>query len=123
MQPGGYLVLGSFRNIILGRRSDDSDSDSDYLFEDVTAVEIRAAVVHGPSRYAVGVRRRFWLRHDGASEIFPRDIHSEQLNRRRHRHEVRRWLETELCLSSLGLFGQEYGERGSVTECFSPFAV
>ena len=90
-------VRRSFRNIILGRRSDDSDSDSDYLFEDVTAVEIRAAVVHGPSRYAVGVRRRFWLRHDGASEIFPRDIHSEQLNRRRHRHEVRRWLETELC--------------------------
>ncbi|MEP1216422.1 MAG: hypothetical protein ABJM11_20460 [Marinobacter sp.] len=95
LQPGGYLVLGSFRNIILGRRSEDSDSD--YLFEDVTSVEIRAAVVHGPSRHPVGVRRRFWLRHEGESEIFPRNIHSQQLNRRRDRHEVRRWLEAELC--------------------------
>ncbi len=95
LQPGGYLVLGSFRNIILGRRSDDSDSD--YLFEDITAVEIRAAVVHGPSRYPVGVRRSFRLEHERQTEIFPRNIHSEQLNRRRDRHEIRRWLEMELC--------------------------
>ncbi|MDK8461994.1 hypothetical protein [Marinobacter sp. SS13-12] len=95
LQPGGYLVLGSFRNIILGRRSEDSDSD--YLFEDIAAVEIRAAVVHGPSRYPVGVRRSFRLEHEGQTEIFPRNIHSEQLNRRRDRHEIRRWLESELC--------------------------
>lgn len=95
LQPGGYLVLGSFRNIILGRSSDDTESD--YLFENVAAVEIRAAVVHGPSRYPVGVRRRFWLRHEGDSEIFPRSIHSDQLNRRRDRHELRRWIRSELC--------------------------
>jgi len=100
LQPGGYLVLGSFRNIILGRRSEDNDSD--YLFEDIANVEIRAAVVHGPSRYPVGVRRRFWLRHEGETEIFPQNIHSEQLNRRRNRHEVRRWLESELCPKEKG---------------------
>nr|WP_251068297.1 hypothetical protein [Marinobacter sp. C7] len=94
LQPGGYLVLGSFRNIILGRRSEESDSD--YLFEDITAIEVRAAVVHGPSSYPVGVRRRFTLRHEGGAAIFPRNIHSEQLIRRRDREEVRRWLEQEL---------------------------
>jgi len=96
LQPGGYLVLGSFRNIILGRRSDDSETRNDYLFEDITAVEIRAAVVHGPSRHPVGVRRSFRLEHEGGAQIFPQNIHSEQLNRRRDRHEVRYWLESEL---------------------------
>lgn len=94
LQPGGYLVLGSFRNIILGRRSEESDSD--YLFEDIVEMEIRAAVIHGPSKYPVGVRRSFTLRHEGGPEIFPRNIHSEQLVRRADRHEVRHWLEAEL---------------------------
>lgn len=94
LQPGGYLVLGSFRNIILGRRSEENDSD--YLFEDITAIEIRAVVVHGPSSYPVGVRRSFTLRHEAGATIFPRNIHSEQLTRRRDREEVRRWLEQEL---------------------------
>ncbi|MGX1200389.1 hypothetical protein [Marinobacter sp. MBR-105] len=91
---GGYLVLGSFRNVILGKNSEDEDSD--YLFEDITGFELRAAVIHGPSTYPVGVRRSFTLRHDGRPKIFPHNIHSEQLNRRRDRNEVRRWLEEEL---------------------------
>lgn len=94
LQPGGYLVLGSFRNIILGRRSEESESD--YLFEDITGVEIRAAVIHGPTKYPVGVRRSFSLSHEGRPEIFPRNIHSEQLVRRKDRHQVRRWVEEEL---------------------------
>ena len=94
LEPGGYLVLGSFRNIILGRRSEESDTD--YLFEDIVDMEIRAAVIHGPSKYPVGVRRSFTLHHEGQPQIFPRNIHSEQLVRRKDRHEVRRWLETEL---------------------------
>jgi len=94
LQPGGYLVLGSFRNIILGRRSEESDTD--YLFEDIVDIEIRAAVIHGPSKYPVGVRRSFTLQHEGQPEIFPRNIYSEQLVRRKDRHEVRRWLESEL---------------------------
>lgn len=109
LQSGGYLVLGSFRNIILGRRSDDNDSD--YLFEDIIAMEIRAAVVHGPSRYPVGVRRSFLLRHEGDPEIFPRNIHSEQLNRRRDRHEVRRWLESELCPERKGQSESENSDQ------------
>ncbi|MEC7728185.1 MAG: hypothetical protein VX555_05910, partial [Pseudomonadota bacterium] len=51
---------------------------------------------HGPSTYPVGVRRRFTLRHEGGPEIFPHNIHSEQLIRRRDRHEVRHWIEQEL---------------------------
>lgn len=94
LQAGGYLVLGSFRNILLGNRSEESDTD--YLFEEITEFEIRAAVIHGPSRHPVGVRRHFVLEHNGKPEIFPRNIHSEQLSRWRDRHEVRRWLEAEL---------------------------
>jgi hypothetical protein len=96
LKPGGYLVLGSFRNIILGRRSDEEEDNSDYLFEDITGVEIRAAVVHGPSRHPVGVRRSFRLEHEGGAQIYPHNIYSEQLHRRRDRHEVRHWLESEL---------------------------
>ena len=95
LEPGGYLVLGSFRNIILGRRSEE-DEDTDYLFEEITDIELRAAFIHGPSGHPVGVRRRFILEHEGGTRIFPRNIHSEQLTRRRDRHEVRYWLEGEL---------------------------
>jgi len=94
LQSGGYLVLGSFRNIILGRRSEEADPN--YLFEDIVDVEIRAAVIHGPSKYPVGVRRRFTLRHEGGPVIFPRNIYSEQLVKRKDRHQVRRWVEDEL---------------------------
>ncbi|WP_372972861.1 hypothetical protein [Marinobacter sp.] len=95
LQSGGYLVLGSFRSIILGRRSEDDDAE--YLLEDITDIELRAAVIHGPSRSPVGVRRHFVLQHEaGGSRIFPRNIHSEQLTRRRDRQEVRRWVESEL---------------------------
>ncbi|GHD40766.1 hypothetical protein SAMN05216429_104128 [Marinobacter persicus] len=94
LQSGGYLVLGSFRNIILGRRSEEADPN--YLFEDIVDVEIRAAVIHGPSKYPVGVRRRFTLRHEGGPVILPRNIYSEQLVKRKDRHQVRRWVEDEL---------------------------
>lgn len=94
LQSGGYLVLGSFRNIILGKRSDESESD--YLFEDIIGIEVRAALIHGPSSHPVGVRRSFGLEHEGGPSIYPANIHSEQLTRRKDRHEVRKWLEEEL---------------------------
>ncbi|MFC4258448.1 hypothetical protein ACFOZ5_05280 [Marinobacter lacisalsi] len=95
LRPGGYLVLGSFRNIILGRRSEDDDAA--HLFEDITNIELRAAVMHGPSWSPVGVRRHFVLEHSaGGTQIFPRNIYSEQLTRRKDRPEVRRWVESEL---------------------------
>lgn len=95
LSPGGYLVLGSFRNIILGRRSEDDEAA--HLFEDITNIELRAAFIHGPSWSPVGVRRHFVLEHsaDGA-QIYPRNIYSEQLTRRKDRPEVRRWVECEL---------------------------
>ncbi|MFW5823697.1 MAG: hypothetical protein ACOCVV_01890 [Marinobacter sp.] len=95
LQPGGYLVLGSFRSIILGRRSEDDDAE--YLLEDITDIELRAAFIHGPSRSPVGVRRHFVLRHEaGGTRILPHNIHSEQLTRRKDRHQVRQWVESEL---------------------------
>lgn len=94
LEPGGYLVLGSFRNIILGNKSEDDDAM--HLLEDVAEVELRAAVVHGPSKYPIGVRRRFLLKHLAGTRIYPRNIYSEQLIRKRDRSVVRRWLEEEL---------------------------
>ncbi|MDX1634004.1 MAG: hypothetical protein R3280_05180 [Marinobacter sp.] len=100
LDPGGYLVLGSFRNIILGNKSEDEDSLQ--LLEDISEVELRAAVVHGPSKYPVGVRRRFLLKHLAGTRIYPRNIYSEQLIRKRDRNVVRRWLEQELNPERMG---------------------
>lgn len=95
LNPGGYLVLGSFRNIILGRRSEDEDTQ--HMLEDITDIQLRAAVIHGPSWSPVGVRRHFTLQHQAdGTRIFPRNIYSEQLTKRKDRSEVRQWVECEL---------------------------
>lgn len=94
VQPGGYLLLGTFRNIILGNRSEDPEAGD--LLENVESIELRAAVVHGPSKYPIGVRRRFYLRHNTGTHIYPMNIHTEQLTRRGDRREIIRWVESEL---------------------------
>lgn len=94
VQPGGYLMLGSFRNILLGRRS--RDEEADYSLREIEEFELRAALVHAPSRYPVGVRRRFRLGHEDGTHVFPYSIYTEQLAGRRHRDTVRQWVEGEL---------------------------
>lgn len=122
LNSGGYLVLGSFRNIILGRRSETDDSNTDtgnetyYLFEDITIVEIRTAVVHGPSPHPVGARRSFRLEHEFGTAIFPKNIHTEQLTRRRDRHEVRRWLESELIPERKGSSESDSSDQSQASE-------
>lgn len=113
VQPGGFLVLGTFRNIILGRRSDDSEAGT--VLESVRTLEIRAAMVHGPSRFPIGVRRRFYLRHNGGTCIYPQNIHSEQLIRRRDRAEVIQWAEAELNPRNVGSSESDSSDQSSNT--------
>ena len=111
VQPGGYLVLGSFRNIILGRRSDEDEAGN--ALEKVRSVELRAAMIHGPSKYPVGVRRRFYLRQDAGTHIYPQNIYSEQLVRRRDRREVASWIESELHPKFVGTSQSDNSDQSS----------
>jgi hypothetical protein len=107
--PGGYLVLGSYRDIILGRSSED---DAGYRpLEEIDEVELRAAFIYGPMRSPVGVRRRFILRHQHGTQIFPRNIHSEQLLGRKRRAEVREWVESELNPQRIGDGETEHSDQ------------
>ena len=94
LQPGGYLVLGSFRDIVLGCKSEDEETR--FVLEEVSQFVLRAAAIHGPSKDPVGVRRRFVLRHEGGTSIYPLNIYSEQLVKRRDKNTVRTWVEQEL---------------------------
>lgn len=114
VQPGGYLLLGTFRNIVLGNRSEDPDAGD--LLENVEALELRAAVVHGPSKYPVGVRRRFYLRHNAGTHIYPRNIHTEQLTRRKDRQEVVSWVESELNPRRVGQSESDSSDQSSRSE-------
>ena len=104
LQPGGYLVLGTFEDIILGRRSELEKADSSANSEDtadslreVRCLEIRVAVVHGPSNFHIGARRRFLVENEGGfTSIRATNIHTEQLSGYRSRHTVRRWVESHL---------------------------
>lgn len=92
--PGEYLMLGTFRSIILGRKSDDEDSAR--RLQEVESLEIRVAVIHGPSPFPVGARRAFAVHRSDGIRIAPYNVHTEQLTRRRNRSTVREWLEQEL---------------------------
>ncbi len=86
IQPGGYLVLGSFVDILADHQDDDIDS-----------LEICVAVIHGPSKQNIGARRRFFVEHrQGRLSIRPYSIHTEQLVSRLKRKTVRHWVESHL---------------------------
>lgn len=90
---GGYLVLGSFRSILCG---DQDDSQADRRMEEIEGLELRVAVIHGPSRFPVGARRSFMLEHEPQTRIQPANIHTEQLSRKRDQETVRQWIECDL---------------------------
>ncbi|WP_114417988.1 hypothetical protein [Marinospirillum perlucidum] len=111
LQAGGYLVLGSFRNLLLGRKS--QHQQASHLLEEIRELEIRTAVIHGPSKHPVGARRRFYLRHDGKqSQIYPQNIHTQQLLRRRDQKKVRQWLEYELKPRNTGSRPSDHSGQG-----------
>jgi hypothetical protein len=87
---GGYLVLGTFRDII------ENAEGETIVFEQVETLELRAAAIHAPSKHPVGARRGFKLKHDGGSCIFPKQISTEQMVNRKQQKQVINWIETEL---------------------------
>lgn len=96
---GGYIVLGTFRNILLGEHNDETQTGR---MEDIEALELRVAVIHGPSRFPVGARRSFRIEHNPHTRVQPTNIHTEQLTRKRDQNEVREWIENDLNPSRTG---------------------
>lgn len=93
---GGYLVLGTFRDMLLNTHN------GAHALEDVEALELRVAVIHGPSRFPVGARRLFEIEHEPHTRIQPVNIHTEQLTKRRDQTTVREWIESDLNPSRTG---------------------
>ncbi len=110
IQPGGYLVLGSFEDIILGRQSvlNRGQRSPDLLsrLQGIQSLELRIAVVHGPSKYHIGARRRFKVEHHEEEKIIIRalNIYTEQLVSRKKRKIVRKWIESDIEPSYQGEF-------------------
>lgn len=96
---GGYIVLGTFRNILLGENDDSFDNRR---LEDIEELVLRVAVIHGPSGFPVGARRSFQIEHRPKTRIQPANIHTEQLARRRDKAIVRQWIENDLNPSRTG---------------------
>lgn len=92
--PGGYLLLGTFREILLGSGTDETHTN--WSIDDVDQLELRVAVIHGPSKFPVGARRSFTVSQQPHLRLYPTNIHTEQLVRRRDWPVVRGWVESEL---------------------------
>lgn len=90
---GGFLVLGSFRNILCG---DQDESEGNRRMEEIEGLELRVAVIHGPSRFPVGARRSFQIVHTPDARIQPANIHTEQLSKKRQLKMVRHWVESDI---------------------------
>lgn len=98
IHSGGYLVLGTFREIIKGARSDtreeDEPEDEIYDLQHVDSLELCLAVIHGPSSFPIGARRRFFLKHaDGRTVIRAQSVYTEQLTGAKRKRTVRKWIE------------------------------
>ena len=95
IQPGGYLILGSFADIMLGNQSEDEDSDkstADRLSQ-IDSLELCVAVVYASRKYHIGARRHFFLEHLGdKTKIHAYSIFTEQLVHRKQRSTVRAWV-------------------------------
>ena len=93
LMNGGYLILGTFRDIMENTAKENGINVS---LNDIETLELRAAAIHAPSKHPVGARREFMLTHNGKACIFPKQIYTEQLVRRRHKRKVVKWIEAEL---------------------------
>jgi len=95
LKPSGHLVLGSFEEVILGKRSEEGgEEDIAASLAEVESLELNVAVLHGPSRFPIGARRLFYFEEeDGATRVRPANIHTEQLVTRRRAKVVRKWVE------------------------------
>lgn len=98
IHPGGYLVLGTFEDILIDRQIKHKDEeDQEHVppsLNEIRSLELCIAVIHGPSKHFIGVRRQFFLVFEGEEvRIRPRSIHTEQLVNWRKRKTVRKWVE------------------------------
>ena len=96
---GGYIVLGTFRNMLLGDHSGKAEQSP---LNEIEALELRVAVIHGPSRFPVGARRSFRIEHHPHTRVQPTNIHTEQLTKKRDHNVVREWIENDLKPSRTG---------------------
>ena len=90
---GGYLILGTFRDIIEKTQNEIGLNAS---LEDVECLELRAAVIHAPSKHPVGAKRAFVLKHNTGTCVYPKDINTRQMVKRKDKQEVAKWIESEL---------------------------
>jgi hypothetical protein len=95
LQPGGYLVLGNFDEILQGENTQAKDAPLvPGAIEKNRNVEICIAVTHGPSKNLIGARRSFSIREqENNSELKPHNTYTEQMTSRKKRKEVRQWVQ------------------------------
>lgn len=99
IEPGGYLILGSFRDIMLGRRSESEEEGGDVpraesALASVEKLSLSVAVVHGPSQSHIGASRLFVVeKKEEGIMIRAQSIHTEQLVHWRKRRRVQKWVE------------------------------
>ncbi|MEX2606990.1 MAG: hypothetical protein WD708_06560 [Kiritimatiellia bacterium] len=97
IQPGGYLILGAFEDILLGRQSNGEEAQTKSNLsglKDIEQLTLSIAVVHGPSLTHIGARRSFHIEaEDGGEIIRAQSVYTEQLTSRSKRNQVRRWVE------------------------------
>lgn len=98
IQPGGYIMLGTFNDILSDEADSIDPSSSGKHLKEYEQFQICIAVTHGPSEHHIGVRRAFMLRHEGRQqpELKAYSIYTEQLLSFRKRRIVRRWVEDSL---------------------------
>lgn len=97
IQPGGYLELGSFEDILLGRQSDDGIHADPQQLENYEQLQLCVAATHGPSEHHIGARRSFAIeQHADSVAIRAFSVYTEQLVTRNKRKTVRKWVEERL---------------------------
>ncbi|GAB6058580.1 hypothetical protein [Desulfonatronum parangueonense] len=97
IQAGGYLVLGSFEEILRGSKPNtDVHARIEELIRElgeIHSIEICVAVIHGPTKYHIGARRRFIVQDgEGNFAIRAQDLQTEQLVSWHKRKAVRQWI-------------------------------
>jgi len=115
LSPGGFLLLGSFREIVLGRHRSDDDERSERLLREARSIEIRAVVIHGASDFPVAARRVFCVQQNNGARIRPYNVYTEQLTRRKHRSTVKKWLEEELKPENSGATESDRSEQSATS--------
>lgn len=112
VSSGGYLILGSFWDIISTQASERQNKDifdqtkpslSKPSLSEIKSFEICVAVVHGGSKYHIGARRRFFIeQEDDRLIIRSYNIYTEQLLSRKKRKIVRKWVESHVDPKHIG---------------------